>query len=299
MTQYFLIIFLICAAAAFQIQPEKPTELKLRVCSHNLQPSHEETMMFFPNELRFCLTMKTSKTPDQLKRDSERTTFLQSTVSTTLHEIGSPYRCQINFMGYGGEYRLTPDLGYYPHCQKSLSLYTNELLNENQKDLPVWNISHPSCPIQALPNSYRNFLSCELNADRWYELLYTSSIHYEVFREHRLYHQLWANHSTTFMFKTDKYVERAGPELYWLQKLIALKVKRSKDCSTVRYLLKVDDAWPLRMRVFIDYQVRENAYIKHLKHVGNGTLDQWFSGTFSLWPAADRTHEICAQVIAS
>uniref|UniRef100_A0A915EPJ4 Uncharacterized protein n=1 Tax=Ditylenchus dipsaci TaxID=166011 RepID=A0A915EPJ4_9BILA len=184
-------LLLLTNGSLYQIQPEKPTELSIRTCTHSFQPNMEETMMFFPDEFKFCLSVNTTKTAPSLLQDTSRTTFLQSTVSTILHEVGSPYRCQINFMGYGGEYRLAPDLGYYPHCQKSLSQYTNELLNENSKDLPAWNISNPHCPIQALPNSYRNFVSCDLEEGRWYELIFTSSIHYEVHREDKFYHQLW------------------------------------------------------------------------------------------------------------
>lgn len=61
-------------------------------------------------------------------------------------------------------------------------------------------------------------------------------------------------------------------------------------------MLNVDDDWPLQMRVYINYQVRENAYVKYLRHIGNGTLDKWFSGAFSMLPHRDQTHEVCAQV---
>jgi hypothetical protein len=43
-------------------------------------------------------------------------------------------------------------------------------------------------------------------------------------------------------------------------------------------LIRVDEAWPLPITVFIDYRIKEGGYIKFLKHLGNGTLDQWFSG---------------------
>lgn len=70
----------------------------------------------------------------------------------------------------------------------------------------------------------QDLLACELHADKWYELHYGASIHYEVFRD-KYYHQLWSNYSTTFLFKTEAYVDRAGTELYWLQRLVQLKVK--------------------------------------------------------------------------
>ena len=74
-----------------------------------------------------------------------------------------------------------------------------------------------------------------------------------------------------------------------------------KTCEAVRYLLRLDEGWPttqLPVTVFIDYQVRENAYVKHSRHLGNGTLlDGWFTGTFPVWRTPElRTHELCVQV---
>jgi hypothetical protein len=45
---------------------------------------------------------------------------------------------------------------------------------------------------------------------------------------------------------------------------------RMKSCEAVRYLLKLDEGWPssqLPVTVFIDYQVRENAYVKHVRTI--------------------------------
>jgi hypothetical protein len=74
-----------------------------------------------------------------------------------------------------------------------------------------------------------------------------------------------------------------------------------KSCEAVRYLIRLDEGWPsgqLPVTVFIDYQVRENAYVKHSRHLGNGTLlDGWFTGTFPVWRTPElRTHELCVQV---
>lgn len=68
-----------------------------------------------------------------------------------------------------------------------------------------------------------------------------------------------------------------------------------KNCERVRYLLSVDSDWPLPVTVYVDYQVNEGHYVKYRKHVGNGTLDRWFSGSF-LINRSDRRHEICVQV---
>lgn len=44
------------------------------------------------------MTLDTSKGGAALARDTRRTTFLQPIVSTIIREIGSPHKCQINFM---------------------------------------------------------------------------------------------------------------------------------------------------------------------------------------------------------
>lgn len=70
----------------------------------------------------------------------------------------------------------------------------------------------------------------------------------------------------------------------------------TKNCDNVRYFVKIDEDWPLLIRINIQYQVRDNNYIKFLRNVGNGTLEKWFSGVFPIWQTPNRTHEICVQV---
>lgn len=70
----------------------------------------------------------------------------------------------------------------------------------------------------------------------------------------------------------------------------------SKNCKIVRYLLIVDDDWPLQIKIFIDYQIRKNKHIKRLQHIGNGTLDKWFSGAFVVLLQSNYIHEVCVQV---
>lgn len=70
---------------------------------------------------------------------------------------------------------------------------------------------------------------------------------------------------------------------------------RPKQCQRARYLIRVDDAFPLTLTAFIDYRVRQGGFIKYSRHLGNGTLDSWFSGAFVLEPS-DYTHELCVQV---
>ncbi|KAI6225564.1 hypothetical protein M3Y95_00710500 [Aphelenchoides besseyi] len=280
--------------AIFQVGPERPLDFKIRSCSLQ-QPISEDTMLFFPDNLKFCSSIRTSKSVVSLAKDRQRTTFLQPMVYLTLHEIGSPYRCSVQYLGYGSEYRFSPDLGWYPTCQKPISNYVSQLA-VSPSNSPVWNVTNSQCPIQSLPSKYRDYLSCDLVKHRWYELSFKSSIRYEVFHKRR-YHQAWANHSTAFIFKPDNFVERNGTELGWLQKLIDLQAKQ-KHCEKARYLIKVDEAFPLPLTVFIDYRIKEDGYIKFLKHLGNGTLDNWFSGAFTL-EKSDRIHEVCVQFVYS
>ncbi|KAI6178737.1 hypothetical protein M3Y98_00534000 [Aphelenchoides besseyi] len=275
--------------AIFQVGPERPLDFKIRSCSLQ-QPISEDTMLFFPDNLKFCSSIRTSKSVVSLaKRPTTNNVYL------TLHEIGSPYRCSVQYLGYGGEYRFSPDLGWYPACQKPISNYVSQLA-VSPSNSPVWNVTNSHCPIQSLPSKYRDYLSCDLVKHRWYELSFKSSIRYEVFHKRR-YHQAWANHSTAFIFKPDNFVERNGTELGWLQKLIDLQAKQ-KHCERARYLIKVDEAFPLPLTVFIDYRIKEDGYIKFLKHLGNGTLDNWFSGAFAL-EKSDRIHEVCVQFVYS
>jgi len=251
-----------------------------------------ETMLYFPETVKFCSSLTTNKNVITLARDRQRTTFLQPLVSVSIHEFGSDARCQINYMGYGGEYRLSPDLGYYTHCQRSISQYINQLVDREPK--PDWNASNPQCPIQDLPNSYRDYIACDLLPNRWYELDFSSSIRYEVFHK-KTYRQFTSNHSSTFIFKPDYILDRNGTEVDWLLRLINLKAKL-KRCEKVRYLLKVDDDFRLPINVQIEYRIVENGYIKYSKSVGNGTIDTWFSGSFDFIPSPTREQEICAKV---
>ncbi|KAI6182308.1 hypothetical protein M3Y97_00365900 [Aphelenchoides bicaudatus] len=270
------------AATVFQISPEKPIDFTIKACSHEKTPMEEDTMLFFPEGYKFCSALRTTKNVISLARDKQKTTYLQPLVQITLHEVGAPYKCKIDYLGYGGEYRLSPDLGYYPTCQKPINQYITQL--SANVETPSWNVSTSNCPIQTLPSKYRDYLSCELNRNRWYELYYKGSIRYEVYHKRR-YHQAWSNHTTatvidlkkmktsdplcSFLFKPDNFVERNGSELDWLQRLVELQAKQ-KNCQKARYMIRVDEAWPLPIT--------------------------WFSGAFPI-ERSDRTHEVCIQLV--
>ncbi|CAD5208199.1 unnamed protein product [Bursaphelenchus xylophilus] len=276
----------------YQITPEKPLEFKIQSCSSDQNPMREETMLFFPTNVRYCASVRTTKNGVSYVRDKGKTSYLKPVVHVTIHEIGSPHECEIEYIGYGGEYRISPDLGFYSTCSKPISKYINELALGSEN--PQFNITMSSCPIHSLPRRYKDYLSCDLVRHRWYELTFHSYIRYEVFHK-RKYFQAWSNHSTVFMFKPDNFIERTGNELDWLQRLISLEATQ-KHCQKVRYLIRVDDAWPLPITVFIDYRIREGNYIKYSQHLGNGTIDQWFSGSFAI-RKSDRVQEICVQLV--
>jgi hypothetical protein len=150
-----------------------------------------------------------------------------------------------------GEYRFAPDLGYYLPCQKAIAQHLDELA-EAEKDGPpkmgagksvLWNSTNPNCPLLALPGTIRvangivyfnfNHLiplkelnACQLQEGQWYELVFRSAIQFEMLLPNQnIYQQLWANQSTTFVFKPEREVWRNGTELYWLQRLLQLRVK--------------------------------------------------------------------------
>ncbi|CAK5078678.1 unnamed protein product [Meloidogyne enterolobii] len=269
----------------------------LRACTSQLEPFQLDTMLFFPSDLKICASIESNKGINALSRDRARTTHLRPLVFLSIRP------------GYQGDYRFAPDLGYYQTCQRSISQHLDKLV-EKEKDIlvdsksptsiPLLNSTTNNCPIHSLPGTIRELNACKLKDGQWYELSFRSAIQYEILiTEKNIYQQMWVNHSTTFVFKPDREVWRNGTELYWLQRLLQLRVKM-KNCEAVRYLLKLDESWSsgqLPVTVFIDYQVRENAYVKHSRHLGNGTLmDGWFTGTFPVWRTPElRTHELCVQ----
>uniref|UniRef100_A0A7E4VTU8 Uncharacterized protein n=1 Tax=Panagrellus redivivus TaxID=6233 RepID=A0A7E4VTU8_PANRE len=281
--------------AIHQISPEKPKDLRLRLCSHERQPMQIETMLYFPEAVKFCASITTNKNVITLAKDRQRTTFLQPLVSTTIREIDGTGSCKINYMGYGGEYRLSPDLGYYKHCQRSISKYISMLVDNESK--PKWNSTNSQCPIQDLPNTYKDYIACDLIPNRWYELEFRSSIRYEVFHK-KTYRQFAANHSSTFLFKPDYTLDRNGTELDWLARLVEVKI-RLTQCKKVRYLLRVDDHWNHQyypLKVTVDYKITADGYTKKSRQVGNGTINHWFAGSFEFEPSPLREHELCAHI---
>lgn len=106
----FLCLFYFSFITGNHITPEKPLELRIRTCTHKLEPLEIDGMMvcyklrrylnfffsFLPSPIKFCISIATNKRASNLI--SQRTTLMQSTVFFTLHEIGSSNRCHMEFM---------------------------------------------------------------------------------------------------------------------------------------------------------------------------------------------------------
>uniref|UniRef100_A0A1I7Y5B6 Neur_chan_LBD domain-containing protein n=1 Tax=Steinernema glaseri TaxID=37863 RepID=A0A1I7Y5B6_9BILA len=56
----------------------------------------------------------------------------------------------------------------------------------------------------------------------------------------------------------------------------------------IRYLVYLDKDWPVPMTVFVDYYIRG----KYSKHLANGTIDDWHTGRFYMFPI-DWDHDLC------
>ncbi|KAK0422550.1 hypothetical protein QR680_007635 [Steinernema hermaphroditum] len=244
-----------------RIGAERPVDFKIELCSHERHPMHSETMLFFPETVKYCASLRTNKQHSQLEADRRFTTFLQPVVEVTWKALDSYDECTMEFIGYQGEYRLSPDLGYYTSCQRSISQYINHL----------------------------DYLACDFIENKWYQLEYKSAIKYETFYN-KLYHSHWANYSTSYVFKPERVLMRNGTEIDWLHRMVTFKLKRS-NCSMIRYLVYLDKDWTVPMTVFIDYHIRG----KYSKHLANGTIDEWHNGRFYMFPV-DWDHDLCIRV---
>ncbi|KAK0422553.1 hypothetical protein QR680_007635 [Steinernema hermaphroditum] len=269
-----------------RIGAERPVDFKIELCSHERHPMHSETMLFFPETVKYCASLRTNKQHSQLEADRRFTTFLQPVVEVTWKALDSYDECTMEFIGYQGEYRLSPDLGYYTSCQRSISQYINHLVSHTN---PSWNITNPKCPLQGLPSSYKDYLACDFIENKWYQLEYKSAIKYETFYN-KLYHSHWANYSTSYVFKPERVLMRNGTEIDWLHRMVTFKLKRS-NCSMIRYLVYLDKDWTVPMTVFIDYHIRG----KYSKHLANGTIDEWHNGRFYMFPV-DWDHDLCIRL---
>ncbi|EYC29279.1 hypothetical protein Y032_0006g2882 [Ancylostoma ceylanicum] len=256
-------------------------------------------MQYLPQPARFCVTMKSSKSQRDLARDQQSTVSIKSSVLFTWRQVTSARQCRFGFQGYQGEYRLSPDFGAYEECQYSLSRHTHALSEVLARGGPLskslrFNSSNPDCPINELPTTYADYVSCSLNANEWYILDWHSSIRYETYHN-GVYGSYYANHSTSFVFQPSDVLLRNGTESEWLARLLHLET-RTNGCDQASLLARFDEYWPYSSTVALHYIVRDGRRISHEDHLITTSVERWLQHDFALHPQPG-IHEICAQII--
>ncbi|VDM53004.1 unnamed protein product [Angiostrongylus costaricensis] len=213
---------------AIRITAETPVDFSILLCTHQRRHIHNH-MQYLPQPARFCMTVKSSKSQRDLARDQQSTVAVSSSVLFSWRGVNSARQCQFGFKGYQGEYRLSPDFGAYEECQYSLS--HGPLSNTLQ-----FNSSNSNCPINYLPTTYVDYVSCSLNLNEWYILDWYSSIRYETYHN-GVYGTYYANHSTSFVFQPTDNLLRNGTEREWLARLIHLETRFKRGWRFQRRLI--------------------------------------------------------------
>lgn len=255
-------------------------------------------MQYLPQPARYCVTMRSSKTPRDLARDKQGTTSISSSVLFTWRQVTSARQCRFGFQGYQGEYRLSPDFGAYEECQSVLSRHSHALSEVLARGGPLsktlrFNTSDPDCPFNDLPTTYADYVSCTLNANEWYILDWHSSIRYETYHN-GIYGSYYANHTTSFVFQPSDNLLRNGTETDWLARLIHLET-RTNGCDAASLLVHFDEHWPFLSTVVVYYYVRDGPRISHDSHLVTASVQRWLQHEFNLSPQPG-AHEVCAQI---
>ncbi|VDK79455.1 unnamed protein product [Litomosoides sigmodontis] len=209
------------ATPFYHIFPEKLIGLSMKACSYERQSFSDNVMVLFPEAVRSCGSFQTNKRQDDYENDLKHVTRLEPTVQIIWHEMGNPNTCELGYKGYQKNYRISPDLGYYIGCQKALSQYLSQLA---VRKIPVWNNSNANCPLKSLPRSYEGYLACDFIQGKWYEIIFTSAIRYELYHE-KVYKTFWSNHSSILLIRPNFLIKTKYTEIDWLSKLISLKVR--------------------------------------------------------------------------
>ncbi|VDK47414.1 unnamed protein product [Anisakis simplex] len=186
----------------------------MEICSHERKPLTDNTMLFFPEKVKFCATFYTSKRKGHYEKDVKRTANLHSLVKIAWNDIHSNETCTLF-------YKFPPDLGYYMGCQKAISLYISQLAAGK---VPTWDEKNQNCPLHQLPNTYKNYLACDFVRGRWYSMSFESSIRYELYHN-KAYRQFWSNHSSIYLIKPDYLLQRNGTEVDWLASLLTFRIR--------------------------------------------------------------------------
>ncbi|KAJ1362081.1 hypothetical protein KIN20_021497 [Parelaphostrongylus tenuis] len=255
-------------------------------------------MQYLPQPARFCMTVKSSKSQRDLTRDQQSTVSISPSVLFSWRRINGARQCQFGFKGYQGEYRLSPDFGAYEECQYSLSRHTYALSEVLALDGPLsmtlrFNSSNSNCPIDYLPTTYVDYVSCTLNLNEWYVLDWYSTIRYETYHN-GAYGTYYANHSTSFVFQPTDNLLRNGTEKEWLARLILLDTK-TNGCEDASLLVRYEEHWPYSSTLIIHYYIRDYHRIVHEEHLVTANVDRWLQHDFVLHPKLG-VHEVCAQM---
>ncbi|EFO18016.1 hypothetical protein LOAG_10483 [Loa loa] len=265
-------------AAFYHISPEKPISLSMEACSYERQLLNDNVVVLFPETLRSCGSFHTSKRQDDYDNDLKRVTSLVPTVQIIWHE-----------MGLSKNYRISPDLGYYIGCQKALSQYRSQLAI---RKTPIWNTSNANCPLKSLPKNYEGYLACDFMQGKWYEILFKSTIRYEVYHR-KVYRTFWSNYSSIFLIRPSFSIKINYTEVDWLPKLISLKV-RSISCDDAEFSLNINSNWSQPISFLIHYRIRLDSHVHYVSLIANRTVEDWMSDTFILIPSR-AVHEVCYQ----
>ncbi|MFH4983183.1 hypothetical protein AB6A40_009892 [Gnathostoma spinigerum] len=278
--------------AAHFLSVERPLNLSIQLCTLQRSAQTEDDIMFiFPDKVRYCVAIRTNKRVFDFEIDSERTINLKAFITVSWKQLGASTECSLQYKGYQGKYRLSPDLGYYSECQKDIAKYISQLATGDQNF--QWQNSDEECPLSKLPRTFKDYLSCDFIDSQWYTLDFSSVIRYELFRK-KTYHTYWSNHSTTFLIKPDRSLKKNGTEVDYLADLISLRIRKHK-CDNVEYLMEVDKDWTIPLEYQIYYRIRRHLRIYFSVMLKNGTLEHWMTDSFGLIPTLE-THELCVRI---
>ncbi|XGW25088.1 hypothetical protein V3C99_006478 [Haemonchus contortus] len=294
MIRISLLFGIISGVNGIRILPETPIDFSIHLCTHQRRHAHGH-MQYLPHPVRYCMTVKSSKSPRDLIRDRQGAIGITSSVIFTWRQVTSARQCRFGFQGYQGEYRLAPDFGAYEECQYVLSRYSHALSEVLARDGPLsktlrFNASEPDCPFIYLPTNYADYVSCSLKDNEWYVLDWQSSIRYETYHKGVYY----ANHTTSFVFQPSDILLRNGTETEWLARLIHLET-RTDGCEDASLLIRFHEYWPLTSTITIYYYIKDGQRISYDSHLVTASVNGWLQQDFSLIPEPG-IHEVCVKL---
>ncbi|KHN80916.1 hypothetical protein Tcan_05658 [Toxocara canis] len=85
------------AQALYHITAERPISLLMETCSHERKPLTDNTMLFFPEKVKFCTTLFTSKRKAHYEKDVKRTANLHTVVKISWRDVDSAQMCTLHY----------------------------------------------------------------------------------------------------------------------------------------------------------------------------------------------------------